>query len=310
MEVNESPEVVEVPSSEPSPEVPAPKTPEATPTIGAPEGAAAAPQYTPSYKFKVHGEEKEFDEYIRPVIKDAETEKKIKELYEKAYGLDHVKPKFETTQRERDELKQTYGKLNQEVSHILEYRDKGDLDTFFRKLNVSDEQVAQYIIDKAKRQSLPPEERRVYDELDSKRRSEIEQSRQIADYDQRFMQMATQARAAELDSVLARTDINGIVQKYDSLNGPGSFKHFVAEIGVMYHTQYGQDPSAQDAVSAALKRLGNAYNSQPATVPSQTAEKQLPVIPNISGKGMSPINKKPKSIDDLRKAAKEMSHPG
>ena len=269
-----------------------------------PDGAP--PVYNPNFKFKVHDKEHEFDEWIRSSVKDADTEKKAKELYEKAYGLDFVKPKYESANKEREELRQAYNTLHTDVAQAMEYKNKGDFETFFKKVGLTDEQVAQYIIDKANRQNLPPDQKRVYDELDSKKRAEIEHSRQIATYEQRWMQMATQARAAELDSVLARNDVNQTVQKYDSINGHGAFRNFVAEYGVMHHTRFGEDPSAQDAVSAVMKRLGDAYISQQASAPSQGSEKPLPIIPNVSGKNLSPIRKTPKSVEDLRKMSASM----
>ena len=40
--------------------------------------------YNPNYKFSVMDKEHEIDEWLRPVIKDAEMEKKVKDLYTKA----------------------------------------------------------------------------------------------------------------------------------------------------------------------------------------------------------------------------------
>lgn len=282
--------------------------PEITPGVSltdASGGDSVPPTYTPNTKFKVMDKEHEFDAWLTPHIKDAETEKKAKELYEKAYGLDYVKPKFEAAQKELGEYKTSYNNLYKDASEALTFKNNGDLDSFFQKVALSPEKVYEWVLEKLNRQNLPPDQRRVYDELDAKKRNEYQQSRQIEESENRYRQVATQAREAEVDFVLARPEIHNTVKNYDAKNGQGAFKQFVAEYGVMHFNAYGEDPSADTAISAVLKRLGDAYQGQQALTASPTAsgEKPLPVIPNVSGKNVSPVRKSPRSIDDIKKIA-------
>ena len=274
---------------------------------GTEQAAPEIPTYTPNYKFKVMDQEKEFDPWIRGAIKDAETEKKVKELYEKAYGLDYVKPKYEQTQKEYGNLSQQYQSLYNDANEAMYYKRQGDLDAFFEKVQLQPEKVYQWVLDKIQRQNLPPEQQRVYNELEQRRRAEFQASGQMQEMQQQYHAMASQAREAEVNSVLARNDIHPIVQAYDAKNGPGAFRHFVAEYGVMHYNVHGQDPTAQQAVDAVMKRLGDAYRSGPTNVasPASGGEKPLPVIPNVAGKAVSPTRKSPRSIDDLRKLAQE-----
>lgn len=295
-----------------------PQVPAQTQSTQAPQGNteptktgtdAIPPLYQPNYKFKSMGKEHEIDEWLRPHIKDQETEKKVKELYEKAYGLDHFKTKHETSNKELEQIKPAYQSLYNEVSEVMTYKNSGDLDMFFEKVNLKPEKVYEWVLSKLERQNLPPEQRRVYDELDAKKRAEYQTSRQMSESEVRYQQIATQAREAEVNYVLARPEINEIVRNYDAKHGENSFKQFVAEYGVMHFNAYGEDPSAETAISAVLKRLGDAYKSQPAPMqaPTANAEKPLPVIPNVSGKNISPTRKSIKSIDDIKKIAAEMN---
>jgi hypothetical protein len=89
----------------------------ASPTMAVEGGGDSIPPvYTPNTKFKVMDKEHEFDAWLAPHIKDAETEKKAKELYEKAYGLDYVKPKYEASQKELEQYKTTYNSLYNDAS--------------------------------------------------------------------------------------------------------------------------------------------------------------------------------------------------
>ena len=292
---------------------PAPAEEKITVTNKAEPQAAPAlpekPQYQPNYKFKSMQKEHEIDEWARSFIKDQDTEKKFKELYEKAYGLDHYKGKVETTAQERDQYKTAYTNLHQDASEAMEFKNRGDLDGFFEKVGLNPDKVYQWVYEKIQRQNLPPEQQKVYNDLEAKNRETYQYSRQITEMETRYQQIATQAREAELNSVLARADINPIVQSFDAKWGPGAFKQEVAKRGVMHHSVYGEDPAAETIVSELVKYVGDAYKAQPTPVSTPTAsgDKPLPVIPNVSGKNVSPTRRAPKSIDDIRKIAAEMS---
>lgn len=268
------------------------------------------PAYQPNWKFKVSGEEKEMDEWIRPAIKDAETEKKLRKLYEDAYGLEPVKASREKIQQEHQELKQNYQSLHSSVEEAMTYKHQGNLGMFFQKTGVSDDQIAKYMLEKINRSNLPPEQQQVYNELDAKRNQELQLARQLEESDTRYREIASKAKEWEVDQWLAKPEVSSIVERYDGLNGKGSFKNYVAEVGeYLFHKNSGQDVAAEIAVNTVLQRLGNAYRGQQASSPgsteSATPTKELPVIPNVSGKNVSPTQKSVRSIDDLRKLSQE-----
>lgn len=269
---------------------------------------AAVAAYSPNFKFNVHDKEKEFDPWIRDVIKDQETEKKVRELYEKAYGLDAAKPKHEATVKELGELKQNYGTFYNDVREALQYKNIGDLDSFFQKVQLPVEKVAEWMIEKINRQNMAPDQRRVYDERDQRNREAFLYSRQNEDLQQNYERLATQAREAEVDNVLSRPGIHEIAKRYDDAMGSGSFRKVVGQEGWLLWNLTGNDPSAETAINAALNKIGNVWKGQPAAqMPAQAGgEKPLPVIPNVSGKNVSPTRKPIKSIDDIRKLAEEM----
>src|SRR5688572_23823320 len=53
--------------------------------------AAQTQQYTPNFKFKVLDKEHEIEERFRKLIKDADSEKMIRELHEKSFGIEAIK---------------------------------------------------------------------------------------------------------------------------------------------------------------------------------------------------------------------------
>lgn len=263
--------------------------------------------YNPNFDWSVQDKKAQFDDWIRPVIKNKEIEDKVRDLYTKAYGLEVQKPKFEQATQERDTVKEAYSKLYNDVYEAMNYRNQGDLDTFFEKLGLKEQDVAKWMLDKLQRDQLPPEQKQQYDELRSAKRQSFEQSRIINEVEGRYRNIATQARSAEIDSVLARPDVNAVVERFDAKNGSGAFKQQVARFGKLHFDTTGEDPPAAAVVSELLK-WGEGFGGGNTIETSAAAagDRKLPVIPNVSGKNVSPTRPKPpKSTDDLRKLAAE-----
>lgn len=273
--------------------------------VAAPEAQA----YTPNYKFKVHDEEKEFDEFVRGSIKDVDTEKKTRELYEKAYGLDFVKPKYEDLKKKYPEVEQNYQQLNNTVNEILDLRDK-DLGSFFEALKLPEEKVAQWMLDKIKKMELPPEQRQVYDQYEETRRRNLTLEKQFQQLEQRTQAQEVHARTLELDSSLQRPEVSSFVKAFDETRKqPGSFREEVRERGLYEWKVNGKDLSVAEAIAAVMSRYTGMVNpTEMGAVAAQPGlEKPLPVIPRMSGKAVSATGKQVRSIADLKKRSEELA---
>lgn len=272
-------------------------------------GTEISTAYTPNLKFKVMDQEKSIDDFLAPIIKDSDTEKKVRELYEKAYGLDFVKPKYEDLKSKYSTVEQTHNQLVQDVQTVLQYKDKGDLDRFFETVGLSEDKVAEWILEKAKKLNLPPEQRQVYDQFDQTRRQNDDLQRQLQAFEAHNQQFAVQARTQELESVLTRPEVSSMAANYDAARQQaGAFKDLVVNLGLMEFHKTGRDISAEQAALQAMSLLGNAYQrSNGVQTPGTSSERELPVIPRVGGKGVSPAGKQPRSIEDLKKMRAEMT---
>lgn len=275
-------------------------------TVGAEGITPVQPAYNPNYKFSVMDKEHEVDEWARPLIKDPEMEKKVKELYTKAYGLDYTKQRATEMEGELGKYKESYTGLYKDVEEAVSLKNAGDLDGFFQKVGLSNDKIYDWILAKINRQNLPPEQKQVYEQLEAKNRAEREWEKQFTQLNTQYQTMAEKNREMEVDFALAKPDVQETVNRYDSLNGKGAFKRFVAEYGFLHHSQTGQDPTVEMAVSAVMKRIGGLIASpQAANIPTASGEKPLPVIPNVSGRNISPTRRSPRSLSDLKKLADE-----
>lgn len=284
----------------------APAAAESSPggTASAASETPEAPAYQPTYKFKAYDKEHEFDEFLRPAIKDAEAEKKVRELYEKAYGLDHYKGRNQGLEKV---INEEYRPLRSQLEEIGKFYQAKDFDTVFEKLGWSQKDIFNWVAKKIQYEDLPPEQKQAYDEA---RLARLHASKLEADNHRLSEQVTTrevQARTFELDQSLARTEVKPLQEAWDSVYGAGSFRQEVVNTGQFEAATSGKDLSVSDAISRVVarvkplvERLGSGHASQ------QNNQPPVRVIPNPQGKGIGAAKKTIKSLADIKRIADSM----
>lgn len=267
--------------------------------------------YQPNYKFKVLDKEHEIDEALKPIIKDAETEKKVRELYEKAYGLDSVKQDRQTLKNELSQAKEQIARTDSALETLNGYVASGDMESFFSALKIPHDKVLAFAVDLVKRQQDPQYAAQIAQQRQERfTREQYEaQNRHLVESNQ---QLAVQQRTLELDVYLQRPEVTTIAQAFDTgMGSPGAFKQQVIRIGQAYAAS-GKDISVNEAVEEALRvikaanpNIGQPQTPQPTTQVVQPSQK--PTIPIVQGRGTSPVKSTYKSVDDLKRRAKELS---
>lgn len=276
----------------------------------APEGEA--PKFVPNYKVKVMDKEVEIDEFIRDSIKDEKTQNRVKELYEKAHGLDSVKERFVQTRTENKELKTRVSMFEDGLKEIGMHYQRGDLGKVFSKLKIDEEKVLQWVLNKLEYQELPEDQRKI---VDSQKEAEekalaAEQEREF--YRSEYEKQLQQARERDLMSELAKPDVKAAMEAFDGRRGQGAFMKRVAQHGKYVWDTEGVDLTAEQAIQEVLDLMGHqgtATAAQPAA-PAQTQPASQPpivppkqTIPNVSGRPTSPAHQPPQNLAELKKLA-------
>lgn len=278
-----------------------------------PEVAAKEePVYTPNYKFKHHDNTYEFDESLKEVVTNEEREAKLRELYEKAYGLDAVKPKYQEVKTKFEELNKEYTDLNSGIQNLDAMVQRGDFDQFFDSIKIPKEKIYQWVVNQVNYQQASPEEKQRMD-------TQLETQRQAYLNEQAFQSTQQQLEAQketflkrEMDLVMMQPEVKQFAEAYNAKAGqPDAFYKFALERGETAWVTRQQEYSAKQAVDEALGLLkplmGDVGQSQP-THPSATGQQAPPqsqqkpkVIPNVQGKATSPVSTpRIKSLDQLR----------
>jgi hypothetical protein len=281
-----------------------------TPVVPPTTATGVPSPYTPNYKFNHLDKEHEMDEFVRQAIKDKASEEKMRDLYTKAFGLDAMKPRYEKVRDNFNTLKSEHDQLINNISLLDGYYKQGNLDEFFKTLQIPEQTIYKYVLDKLNYQEMPQDQRA---QLDNYRRAQQESmmlDRQNQDLYSKYENTNVQLRTLQLDSVMSRPDIKSIVDAFDGRRKETSptFKERVILEGQAVFNATGKDLSADEAVKRVIDFLDLQATQQPqaqtsSMVATPQAQIKPPVIPNIAGKGTSPAKKVPKNIADLKRMA-------
>lgn len=273
------------------------------------EGAATAvasdtPAWNPNFKFKVKDKEMEFDEFLRGSIKDQDSEKKLRELYEKAYGLDEVKASRASFEQKYKEVDGKYNQIAQSLGTLGQYVQEKKYGDFFQSLNIPKQDIIDYVIEELRFQELPQEQRQAIEhQRQLEREFQIAQQHNQTMY-QQMQQLVTQQARNELVAEMGKPEISQAIQMFDArLGKPGAFEQEVIRRGQYYEQVHQVSPPASQLVQEVLAFVGQpqaAPANQQAQIVKTQAEK--PVIPVMAGGSQkSPTQKVPTSIEDLKR---------
>jgi len=288
------------------------------------EATDEVPDYVPNYKFNVLDEQKEVDDWIKDKITDADMEAKVRDLYERAYGVEHLKGDRNTLREHNQKLDQTLNTYSQNYQRLGAYVQNKDYGSFLKEWNISPEEMVDFAINHVRMNdpNIPAEERQAVQQ-------QTQQQRMIADlqYQNQMMQSQLQGNtvqqtAIDLNMELSKPEIASIAQDYDSRAGKqGAFRERVINMGSMLSQpdpatgQY-RVPTVSQVLDQTIQFLGYnpaAMGPQPLVQqpgPGAHAHQQQaakPVIPTVRGSGASPVKAQVRSFEGLRKLAQQMN---
>lgn len=281
--------------------------PELTPGDTPP--ADTPPAFSSDYKVKVYDKDFEIPEEYRPFIKDAETEKKAKELFEKFYGFDFVKQSRDGLKSEAKELKTWRENTERGLNELNGYLQKEDYDSFFNAMGIPKDRILRYALKVAER--TPEQEAQLLENWRNKNETN-QYLLELENVRQENLQLAVQMREIELNQYLTQPGVTEVVQAYNAGQAnPAAFRDLVVKVGQLYANR-DQDISVQEAVTEAMRIIGKPYMpqgqaSQPQANPhGVVTPTRKDTLPNISGGSKSPVKSQIRSIDDIRKRADEL----
>ncbi len=246
---------------------------------------------------------------FRSLIKDADTEKQVRALFEDAGGMGHVKTRYQELLGKHEGVNTEHQSLMGNIADLRADYQRGDFDSFFEKLKIPQEKIVDWLVSKVEYGKLPEDQRRILDRNRDADRRAYETEKQSQAREQMYLTELTQARDYAVTSLLDRSETKAIADDYDARVGePGSFRKLVIERGeaAWYRSKGQVDLTPEQAIQEALKLIGAgnpaAAGTQAGGAPGTPATKPpVNTLPNVGGRSGSPVKQKPQSLDDLKK---------
>jgi hypothetical protein len=288
------------------------------------EGEIETPTYEPNYMFKVHGQEKEFDDWAKPLVKDADSEQQYREIMEKVYGIDHIKEDREALRTENtglQEVAQKYQTLETELGTLDQFIQHKNFDAFFQKTQIQEQDVLQWAAKRLQYYEMTPEQRAEHDRSIQAQTNEVYFGQQAAGMQEQMQQLKYEQNQFRLEQNLAQPGISEQVAQYDQRLGAGAFRQAVEERGLFHYHQSGKDIPVEQAIQEVMMIAGMQTQQVQSQVPPQgvpqaqmpqtpsampQAQKK-PVIPQVDGSGASPVKQVVRSIEDLKNISRSRS---
>jgi len=284
---------------------------------GAVNPADMPPPFTPNLNLKVYDKEYEIPERFRALIKDKESEKEVREVFEKAYGIDFVKSNRDSLRSENAQLKSWREQAEGTFQHLGNLAADGRpeaLTTLFSNLGLTRDKILRYALNIAEK---TPEQLAAFDAQMAQNAALTERERTLAAMGAQNEELSVRIREIELGQYLSRPELAPIVQSFNAgKDNPDAFQSFVVMIGQAHYAKTGEDLPVETAVQQAISYLGAQATQPPAVstpqahaagnphnvVPKPTKE----TLPNISGSSKTPVKSQIKNFEDLKRATAEL----
>ncbi len=269
------------------------------------------------FKFKVGGKEYEIPEKFRAIATDEESLKELKDVFEKAYGLDYAKPYHQKTREKLEsyekEVIPAFKEQNQIIDELAGYVKRKDYDSYFERLGIPEKDVQAWMLTKL---NLTPEQKFLYNqnrELQKQlyqRETENQSLSQTAEAAKRETQTEQERQILnELDFTLGKGEYKDRVSAYESQHGQGSFKDKVIQVAAFIEQTEKKSLSIEEATKRTLEFIPPAIANTVAPnkqVGGVAFPKEKPVLPQIAAKAQSPAAKQVTSIKEIRERAAKM----
>lgn len=281
-------------------------------------------QYTPNLEYKVGDEQRTFDERISSLITDKDSEEYFRDLVERAHGLDIVKEsrqKFRDENAALQERAAQFDTVQKDLQNVGKYLQNKDFGNVFDSLQINKEDVYEWVLKQAEIQRMAEENPQGYDQY-MRQQSIQEQNYQLQQQNEHLMQQTQSFQATQLQSEMqnefSRPEVSSAAEQFDARMGrQGAFREEIINRGRMHFSKTGVDRRPSEIINEVVEMLGFGHSNAPQSqqtdpVPQPTSVQPKPrrtieTMPNVSGRGTSPVKKVPGSIADLRRLGNELN---
>lgn len=227
--------------------------------------------------------------------------------------METVKAAFTEHEKKFDTLQGEFTKSNEGINALNSMVQSDRWEDFFQALQIPKEKIYRWVETQVNYHQATPEEKA---QLDSQRAAQTSAFQSQGELEVLRGQIAEQrvtSQRSEMGLALLNPTTKAFADAYDGgIGKPGSFEKVVSDVRDLAQLKQGKTITAQQAVDQAMSLLQPQTGSS--TTPVAASGQQAPpttprakVIPNVQGRGASPISgRKYNNLDDLRARHTEM----
>lgn len=290
------------------------------PETGAPEPAATEPVkeevFTPDFKYKFNGQEKELEDFWKPLVKDKESLQKVRDAVERAEALDMHKGKskeFQEKLSQYEPVVQDVQKYQQMFVEATQNSDFGKHRELLEELGYSKDLLKDVVRHMLKEEQLPEEQKQI---LEQQKRAELEKKELLTQNEQvraQYSDMVRDMTAQQMDLEFGKAEAQKLIKAYEAANGDGSFREMFLKRGSYYVTEEGRHVPPSEVMGRILKEFNPFITNQGAgapvaTQPASVVREKPKVMPSVGAGNGAPTQSSITSIADLQKKYKQLTN--
>lgn len=276
------------------------------------EKEPAVAEFTPDFSYKFKGETREIPEYLRPLIKDEDTQKQIRNMVERAEAVELHKGKTSELESQLQEIVPMANTLKEFQEAYQTAQSPAEHHELLNTVGYSDEMIKDVAREILKREQLPEDQRHLMQEnkrVALEKRQLMNQNEQIA---AQYNQALTRITQTEIGLELGKAEYNPLISAYEKTQGEGSFEKLFLERGSYYTDLNGGTlVPPTEVMSRIAKEFAPFLTAAPVgelagKQPAQVVTTKQKTMPNIGSGNGSPAKSAINSLEDLAARRKQL----
>jgi hypothetical protein len=267
-------------------------------------------EFTPDYTYTFKGEKREIDEFFRGLIKDPESQQKVRDMVERAEALELHKSKSKEFEGRISEWEPKVKQLELYQRTFESAKTPAEHLSLLNEIGYNTEMLKDVVREVLTREQMPEDQKRYFE---AAQRAELEKREALTHTEaikHEFTAMLANVTEQQMGLELGKAENSNLVQAYESANGEGSFRQLFLERGAYLTQVAGRHVPPAEVMANLSKEFGWAVASRQVTgvtnAPQAIKPKQKS-IPSVGTQSGSPTKPAISSLDDLQAKYKQLT---
>jgi hypothetical protein len=246
---------------------------------------------------------------FRSLIKDKESQQKVRDFVERAEAFELHKSKSKEYENRIQEMEplvqqlQFYQKAYQEAETPEQHLN------LLNEIGYNSEILKDVVREILKREQMPEDQKKYFE---ASRRSELEK-RQLMEQNegirQEFNSLLMNVTQQQMDLELGKAESQDLISAYEAANGEGSFKQLFLERGAYLTDRAGRYVPPAEVMSHIRKEFGWAITPRQAAGAANVSilKPKQKTIPSVGTQNGSPTQPAISSLSELREKYKQLT---